>query len=200
MKKTANRDEKFLDNKIFPIFAEIALNNNYNTIAEYVYSPDAPSFVFFSDDLFNNEQQARINEMIRARLERQNNSFYKRYGVNDRDGLDSLIGKAQSYDIMKERYDSMSQENAQLKEKLAFMSNGINPDREDDIRAHFKGKGIEFDNDSLIKELETHPEWRKVVEAGDTTPKTTIERLGVEHRDRNVPETEAERQKRIFGV
>lgn len=152
------------------------------------------------DDLFNNEQQARINEMIRARLERQNNSFYKRYGVNDRDGLDSLIGKAQSYDIMKERYDSMSQENAQLKEKLAFMSNGINPDREDDIRAHFKGKGLEFDNDSLIKELETHPEWRKVVEAGDTTPKTTIERLGVEHRDRNVPETEAERQKRIFGV
>jgi len=144
--------------------------------------------------------QNEVNEMIRARLERNNNSFLKRYGVENKDGLDALIGKAQSYEIMKERYDNLMNENNQLKEKLAFLSNSINPDREEDVKAYFKGKGLEFNNDSLVKELETHPEWRKVVEEGDNTPKTTIKVLGVEHKNRDVQETEAEKRKRIFGI
>lgn len=143
--------------------------------------------------------QNEVNEMIRARLERNNNSFFKRYGVENRDGLDGLIGKAQSYNVMKERYNGLKDENAQLKERIAFLSNQISPDREEDVRAYFKGKEMEFNEEALIKELETHPEWRKVIQE-DTTPKTTIKVLGVEHKDRNIQETEAEKQKRIFGI
>lgn len=144
--------------------------------------------------------QEQVNKIMRSRLDRDRLSFFNRYGVKDRDGLDGLIGKAQSYDVMKERYNGLKNENAQLRERLAFVSNGINPDREDDIRAYFKGKGIEFSDEALIQELETHPEWRKVVDTGDSTPKTTIKALGVEHRDRNVQETEAEKRRRIFGI
>ena len=143
--------------------------------------------------------QEQVNKIMRSRLERDRNALLTRYGVKDRDGLDSLIGKAQSYDIMKERYEAKENENYQLKERLAFMSNNINPDREDDIRAYFKGKGLEFNEETLVNELETHPEWRKVVEVDDK-PKTTIQVLGVEHRDRNVPETDYEKRQRIFGV
>ena len=143
--------------------------------------------------------QEQVNKIMRSRLERDRLSFLNRYGVKDRDGLDSLIGKAQSYEIMKERYNAQKTKIAELEERLAFMSNGINPDREDDIRAYFKGKGIDFNEESLVNELETHPEWRKIVEA-DETPKTTIKVLGVEHRDRNIPETDAEKQRRIFGI
>ena len=143
--------------------------------------------------------QEQVNKIMRSRLERDRLSFLNRYGVKDRDGLDSLIGKAQSYDVMKERYGAAKTKIAELEERLAFMSNGINPDREDDIRAYFKGKGLEFNEETLVNELETHPEWRKIVES-DETPKTTIQVLGVEHRDRNIPETDAEKQRRIFGI
>lgn len=143
--------------------------------------------------------QEEVNKIMRSRLERDRLSFLNRYGVKDRDGLDSLIGKAQSYDIMKERYNASKTKISELEERLAFMSNGINPDREDDIRAYFKGKGLEFNEEALINALETHPEWRKVVES-DNKPKTTIEVFGVDHKDRNIPETETEKMNRIFGL
>ena len=143
--------------------------------------------------------QEQVNKIMRSRLERDRLSFLNRYGVKDRDGLDSLIGKAQSYDIMKERYIASKTKISELEERLAFMSNGINPDREDDIRAYFKGKGLEFNEEALINALETHPEWRKVVES-DNKPKTTIEVFGVDHKDRNIPETETEKMNRIFGL
>ena len=143
--------------------------------------------------------QEQVNKIMRSRLERDRLSFLNRYGVKDRDGLDSLIGRAQSYDIMKERYEASKTRIAELEERLAFMSNNINPDREDDIRAYFKGKGLEFNEDALVNELETHPEWRNIVKVDDK-PKTTIEVLGVEHRDRDIPETDAEKRRRIFGV
>lgn len=143
--------------------------------------------------------QEQVNKIMKSRLERDRLSFLNRYGVKDRDGLDSLIGKAQSYDIMKERYIASKTKISELEERLAFMSNGINPDREDDIRAYFKGKGLEFNEEALINALETHPEWRKVVES-DNKPKTTIEVFGVDHKDRNIPETETEKMNRIFGL
>lgn len=152
-----------------------------------------------ADEKLKTFTQEQVNKIMRSRLERDRASFLNRYGVKDRDGLDSLIGKSQSYDIMKERYEAGKTRIAELEEKLAFMSNNINPDREDDIRAYFKGKGLEFNEETLVNELETHPEWRKVVQVDDK-PKTTIEVLGVEHRDRYIPETDAEKQRRIFGV
>ena len=143
--------------------------------------------------------QKQVDEMIKARLERSEKSFLKRYEVQNLNELNEAIGKSQAYDVIKERYKDIKAENSQLKEKIAFLSNNINPDREEDIRAYFKGKEIEFNDDNFIKELGTHPEWLKVVKE-DTTPKTTIKALGVEHTKVKVDETEDEKRKRIFGV
>lgn len=143
--------------------------------------------------------QQQVDEMIKARLERRKNSLFRRYGVQSSKELDDLVGKSQAYDVMKERYANIKEENTQLKERIAFMSNEISPEREDDVKAYFKGKGIDFSDENLAKELETHPEWLKVIEK-DATPKTTIKTLGVEHKDVKVEETEAEKQKRIFGI
>ena len=140
-----------------------------------------------------------VNDIVRSRLEKDRKSFYKRYGVADRNGLDSLIGKSQSYDVMKERYDKIKGDYSALQEKMAFLSNNINPAREDDIRAYFKGKGIEFNDTNLMNELATHPEWLNVKD-NDNSPKTTIQSLGTEHTFKRVHESEEERQKRIFGI
>lgn len=143
--------------------------------------------------------QEMLDGIVRSRLERDRKATFKRYGVEDRDGLDALIGKSQSYDVMKERYEKIKGENSSLLEKMAFMSNNINPAREDDVRAYFKGKGIEFNETNLINELVTHPEWLNVKEVNEA-PQTTIKALGVEHTPINRHESEEERQKRIFGV
>lgn len=169
------------------------------TVAEKQEREEKPESSTTSEEEQKSFTQEMVDEIVRNRLERDRKATYKRYGVEDKEGLDSLIGKSQAYDVMKERFEKIKGENASLHEKMAFVTNNINPSREDDIRAYFKGKGLEFNEESLVKELETHPEWRNVAEVNDK-PQTTIEVLGVEHKEKNIPETEAEKQRRIFGI
>lgn len=121
--------------------------------------------------------QEQVNDIVRARLERSQARIFNRYGVKNKTELDELIGKAQSYQVMFERYGLMKDENSNLKQELAFLKNNINPERKDDIMAYFKGKEIEFSNDSLVNELATHPEWLNPVQVDDK-PKTTFSVLG----------------------
>ena len=144
------------------------------------------------EKLFN---QAQVDEFITSRL----NRLYKRYGAENKAQLDEMVGKAQSYDIMKERYDGLSNENAQLKEQIAFLKNSINPERYDDVRAHFKGKGLEFNNDNLVQELNGHPEWRTIVE--NDKPKTTITKLSPDRGSViENPDTELQQVFKMFGL
>lgn len=135
--------------------------------------------------------QEAVDEIVKSRLKRDREAFYKRYGVGNRDELDSMVGKSQSFDVMKERYANIKTENSSLKEKIAFLNQNINPAKEDDVRAYFKGKGIEFNEQNLISELETHPEWVK------ENPQPKV--VGVDHRGVFKAETEEDKQKRIFG-
>lgn len=147
-----------------------------------------------SEELEKTFNQKQVDEIIGNRVKR----IFKRYGVEDKNGLDELVGKAQSYDIMRERYDSLTNENAQLKEKIAFLENNINPERQEDIRAYFKGKDMEFSNDNLKTELQTHPEWLKVAEKSNT-PITTIEKLSPERGKVETEESEESQWKKLFG-
>ena len=49
--------------------------------------------------------QSQVNEIMRERIKRTQNSLLNRYGVQSRDELDGMIGKAQSYQIIKEKYE-----------------------------------------------------------------------------------------------
>lgn len=147
-----------------------------------------------SEELEKTFNQQQVDEIIGNRVKR----IFKRYGVEDKNGLDELVGKAQSYDIMRERYDSLTNENAQLKEKIAFLENNINPERQEDIRAYFKGKDMEFSNDNLKTELQTHPEWLKVAEKSNA-PITTIEKLSPERGKVETEESEESQWKKLFG-
>ena len=142
--------------------------------------------------------QEQVNEMVKARLDRDRKSIYKRYGVEDRSGLDDLIGKAQSYSVMEERYNAIQSEVNSLRESNAFLKNNINPERYDDIRAYFKGKEIPFNEENLKNEIATHSEW--VTKSGEeVSPKTTIQALG-----RDVPQKQSENEKenamKMFGL
>lgn len=143
--------------------------------------------------------QSQVNEIMRERIKRTQGSLLNRYGVQSRDELDGMIGKAQSYQIIKEKYEEQGYQLTELNRKLAFVNNNINPKREGDIMAYFKGKELEFSEETLTQELITHPEWLNVVQ-NDNSPKTTIKALGIDRQVGNTPETEDARIKRIFGV
>lgn len=143
--------------------------------------------------------QEQVNDLVRARLDRFEKRLYKKYGVEDKKALEDLVGKGQSYDVVKERYESQKLENNSLKEKIAFLENNINPNRYEDVRAYFKGKEIEFNNDNLVNELSTHPEWLNQAEKKE--PMTTIKVLGNDQSQ--VPTTrttEKEQVAKLFGL
>lgn len=137
------------------------------------------------------EQQ--VNELMKRRLERSHQRFFNRYGVKDLSELDSLIGKAQAYDAMRERYNNYKTENEALNEKNIFISNNINPERYEDVRAFFKGTNTLFNEGALIEALKTHPEWVKAIQGG------TIKVLGSEGHIAP-KENEAERAAKLLGV
>lgn len=149
--------------------------------------------------------QNQVNEIVRKRLDQDRNSLYAHYGVKDKDELESVVNKGQSFDATKQKLDKAIEENKSLKEKVAFMSNGIDPARENDIRIYFKGAELEFTDENLKKALATHPEWIKKEQVApvenQSNQQTTIKTLGVDHEQHNAEhETEEEKQKRIFGV
>lgn len=143
--------------------------------------------------------QEHVNDIVRSRLDKAQQRLFTRYGVENRDELDALIGKSQSYDAIKEKFDGLQSRNAELEQELAFTKNNINPDRKDDILAHFKGKGIDFSNDNLVNELPTHPEWLNPVKTEDK-PKTTIEALGSDSTFEKPKVDERDEVAKLFGL
>lgn len=132
-----------------------------------------------------------VTKILKKRLDRYQNSMYTKYGVKDSSGLDELFNKAKEHDdIIKARDEAL--------EKVAFMGNNINPDKYDDIRTYFKGKGLQFTEDELKRQLESHPEWIKQTQQSVNKPVTTVTPIGTPSNG-PVDKSEHDLAKRIFG-
>ncbi len=143
--------------------------------------------------------QEQVNEMVKARLDRDRKSLFKRYGVEDRNALDDLIGKAQSYSVMEERYNAIQSEVNSLKESNLFLKNNINPERYEDVRTFFKGKELELNEENLANELSTHSEW--ITKSGEEVkPKTTIQFMGNESPKEKPSVNERDLAMEMFGL
>ena len=101
--------------------------------------------------------QDKVNEIVRERLSKQERSFYEGLEVKDGKELGDLLEKAR-------KYDALSEEKSRLDEEIAFMRNGIDPKRADDVRTWFKGKGKAIDGEGLAEAVKSHPEWIGSVE------------------------------------
>lgn len=129
-----------------------------------------------------------VTQILKKRIDRYSNSMYKKYGVKDSAELDSLFEKAKGY-------DDISRQNSELSEKIAFLSNNINPDRYDDIRTYFKGKGLTFSEDLLKTHLTNHPEW---LNKSTVAKPTTVIKVGNESTAKT-QSSEKELAKRLYG-
>ena len=186
MENTQNTQETLVDTVVDTNTGDETLVNNGEVTTEPTTNDTPKTF-----------SQDEVNDIVRERLEKSKKSLYKKYGVEDSDGLDELFGKAQSYGVLTERIEELRQTNASLTEELSFLKNNIDPTRYDDVRAYFKGKGLEFNADTLVTEMATHPEWIKPEVKNDTT---TIKFMGATQTNNNTEETDAEAVSRWFGV
>ena len=144
-----------------------------------------------------NYTQEQVNEIVRSRLDRANKAIYDRYGVENEKGLDELIGMAQAYQTLKSDYDAMKDEVKGLREQNALRGNSVLPEREDDVRTYFKGKGLELSDEALKQALQSHPEW--VAKATAPAPTTTVVPLGSQAEEAPKPNEEEEAAK-MFGL
>lgn len=131
--------------------------------------------------------QEKVDEIVKKRL----NKLYSKYNVQDQKSLDDLVSKSQSYDIMAERIENIRNENASLKEQIIFLKNNIDENKYDDIKAYFKGKEIEFNEENLLNELANHKEWEKKA--------ITIETLG-NTKQHDTPMDEKDMASKLFGI
>lgn len=131
--------------------------------------------------------QEKVDEIVKKRL----NKIYSKYNVQDQKALDDLVSKSQSYDIMAERIENIRNENASLKEQIIFLKNNIDENKYDDIKAYFKGKEIEFNEENLLNELANHKEWEKKA--------ITIETLG-NTKQHDTPMDEKDVASKLFGI
>ena len=118
----------------------------------------------------------QVIDMMKRRVGRSHNAFFKRYGVVDLKGLDELFENSKKFNSMNDEFGRLQLRNSELMRENAFLRNNINPDKYDDIVAYFKGNNLEFSEEELLKALPTHNEWLK-----QTAPAmTTIKSLGSE--------------------
>lgn len=139
--------------------------------------------------------KAEVIELMKKRVNRSHNSFFKRYGVKD---LQELDARFNSNKQLQEDYLGLQNKNSELMREIAFLKNNINPDRYDDIIAYFKGKGIEFSETELVNLLSSHPEWLKQ-QVAEPTATTTIRTLGVENHP-EPKQSEKDLASKLLGV
>ena len=109
--------------------------------------------------------QAEVDKIVADRLKQKEssdmNKVYDKLGIKSDEELESIVKKAQAYDGTKKVLDETSSASQKTSEELAFIKNGIDDKRYDDVRLILKGKGKEVTEENVKSELATHPEWAK---------------------------------------
>jgi len=134
------------------------------------------------------EFDSLFNTKVQERLAKKDRSILDKYGVASYEELDSKFSK----------FDELSSKNKELATTLAFKENNIVPERYDDIKAIFKGKGLELTKENLVSQLETHPEWLGEKKRDSST---SIEKVG-SSKESSMSNDESEKNmaSKLFGI
>jgi len=141
--------------------------------------------------------QERVNEIVRERLAKRDQQLFARLGVSDESGIDELAERARGYGEKSRELEEALAENRSLKESIAIRNSGIVPEREDDVRTYFKGKGLEMSEEAIKQAIGTHPEWAGATPAQAQASKPV--QIGAEPQAKQRPDLEGQAA-RLFGL
>ena len=172
------------------------VEENMNTAEQPVSTPDTQQAVVEQpvETPAQPERTYTKNEIIdlmKKRVDRSHKAFFKRYGVNNLQELDDVFKYKDQYLGLQNKYNDLTRE-------MAFIKNNVSPERYEDIIAYFKGKDLEFNEQELLNQLATHPEWLK--QQATTNPQsTTIKTLGSEAHSAPKP-SDKDLASKLLGV
>ena len=144
---------------------EVAVETETEESSENPFSIDSKVFT-----------QSQVDEIAgKTRVDTREKTFkyiYGRYGVNNEEELDEMVGRGQRFDLLQEEFDNAKtewntrnsereKELAQVKEQIALMQSDIDSSRYEDAKLILKGKGLDITVENIERELATHPEWSK---------------------------------------
>lgn len=169
--------------------------------------------------------QSQVNEIVgRTRSEAKEKALreiYDRYGVNGDDELNGIFGKGQAYDALNDEHLRQGSQVKELLAENALLKTGISENRWADAKAILTSKGLEINQDNIMSELQTHPEWKgtnpeapaqKVLTpemAENMVEKTTdlkveepsvIRKMGIETPEKVRDTSEEDAFKKLFGL
>ena len=177
--------------------------------------------------------QSQVNELIgNTRTETRDktrqevlNEIYGRYGVSGDDELNDIFGKGQAYDVMDDDNKTLTNKLREVLAENALLKSGISESRWADAKAILASKQLEVNQDNILSELQTHPEWKVIPNMGegvgskvltpegaeqmvqgartsvpDPTPPSVIRRLGENGEGVQSSENEDARMKRLFNL
>ena len=149
--------------------------------------------------------KADVTNIMAQRVGKTYNAFYDEFGLEgenrNKEFLISFLREKVDYaqkakeegEQLRGEMETLKGDLFNAKKELAFLRNSVEPSKYDDILTYFKGKGKVFNEEDLIAELETHPEWKKAVEQA-----TTVASLGAVKPELRI-ETNEDRKRRVFG-
>jgi hypothetical protein len=169
--------------------------------------------------------QSQVNEIVgRTRSEAKEKALreiYDRYGVNGDDELNGIFGKGQAYDALNDEHLRQGSQVKELLAENALLKTGISENRWADAKAILTSKGLEINQDNIMSELQTHPEWKgtnpespaqKVLTpemAENMVERTTdlkveepsvIRKMGIETPEKVRDTSEEDAFKKLFGL
>lgn len=103
--------------------------------------------------------QEEVNKIVAGRIRDVTKKLHEKYGVKTEDELNSLIGKGQAHDALKEQMSKLNEENSALKTDKLLRLNKVRADKFTDVVALLKGKNLPINADNVKNVLKTHPEW-----------------------------------------
>ena len=111
-----------------------------------------------------NEIVGRMRQELREKLTKEltetiRHEFLERYGVESDDELNDVFGKGQAYESLNDDYTAQSGRLQELSTENALLKSKADPERWEDIKLILSGKGLEVNEDNIVSESETHPEW-----------------------------------------
>lgn len=113
---------------------------------------------FTQEDVNGLVGKARIEGHDAGKQEMITNLTNK-YGIKSLDDFDDYISKAQQFDYVNNEYKSNKTKLADLESYKTLVESKIDPNKFDDVKFYFKGKGADLNPENISNELVNHPEW-----------------------------------------
>lgn len=210
------------------------MNTEPQPTAEQIEEAQIESDENVEEEVEKTLTQSQVNELIgNTRTETRDKTraevmqeFYNRYGVSGDDELNDIFGRGQNYDILNDNYTMQGNQLRDVLAENALLKSGISESRWGDAKAILASKGLEVNQENILSELVTHPEWKAVpsMEAGVTSQALTpqmaeqmvanqrgpmephngtpsvIKKLGDNGEVLSNAETEDARMKRLFNL